>query len=240
MSKGVRKGPGRPKKRRRALALVTRRVRRLIDLAHDGNIRQASEETGLPYATLRDLYSGRRANPGLNTLEALARHYAVPMGWFSDERQEEPVPISGYLSYLDARPEQLPARIRDDLPPRAYYREITFPFAAWEFIKVVKALDEYLDALPPSPERPIIGDATGDVAMKRLATFLLQPLLAAEALGERLAIVPTIMYKGDEWPEAEDEENWVRKLRVLGRLWEIAIPGMLRESRSVTLAEQPA
>ena len=209
----VQRRPGRPKKSRKALALVTRRVRRLIDLAHDGNIRQASEETGLPYATLRDLYSGRRASPRLETVRALAAHYWVHMEWFTDERQPDAVPISGFVGRLD--------------PPAGAHgadRDVVIPFAAWEFMKVARALDAYLESLPPSPDRPIVGAVTEDEALKRLTAFLLQPLLAAEALGEPDAILR-------EWAGREEEEIWVGKLRALGRLWEVAMPALLSTAR---------
>jgi hypothetical protein len=210
----ARRRPGRPKKSKRAVALVTRRVRRLIDLAHDGNIRQASKETGLPYPTLRDLYSGRRASPRLETIRALAKHYLVSVEWFTDERQPDPVPMGGVVGLLD--------------PPsgtRGPDREVTIPFAAWEFWKVAEALDTYLESLPATPDRPIIGDATDDAANKRLTTFLLQPLLAAEVFGEPGAILR-------EWAGREETEAWVMKLRALGRLWDVAIPSMLVVARS--------
>ena len=204
----AQRGPGRPKKSHRALALVTRRVRRLIDLAHDGNIRQASEETGIAYATLRDLYSGRRSSPRLRTIKTLADHYLINIQWFTDERQPDTVPVGGFVGRLDP----LPGMHED--------REVVIPFAAWEFMKVALALDAYLDATPPSDDRPIIGAATDDEATRRLTTFLLRPLLGAEALGEPDAIVR-------EWAKREEGEIWVRKLRALGRMWQVAMPALL-------------
>ena len=215
-------GPGRPKKKQKAVALVTRRVRRLIDLAHDGNIKAASEETGIPYATLRDLYSGRRSNPGIATVSAFASHYDIPMGWFTDERQSETVPLSGLVVYLNPTPDM-----------KARRREASIPFAAWEFQKVLRAIDSYLDLLPPSPERPIAGEATGAEQNQRLAMFLLHPLLAAEALGEPGAIVPHYSHGGDGAHTREEEERWVGRLRELGRMWEAAMPEFLSSARSV-------
>lgn len=205
--------PGRPKRSRKAVGLVTRRVRRLIDLAHDGNIREASEETGLPYATLRDLYSGRRPSPRLETVRALAKHYLVSVEWFTDERQPDPIPMGGVVGLLD------PAGGR-----KGPDREVTIPFAAWEFWKVAEALDTYLESLPATPDRPIIGDATDDAANKRLTAFLLQPLLAAEALGEPGAILR-------EWAGREETEKWVVKLRALGRMWGVTLPAILQRAR---------
>jgi len=224
-------GPGRPKKARKAHSFVTRRVRRLVDLAHDGNIRQAADECGLPYATLRDLYSGRRTNPGLKTLKKLAERYEIPMGWFTDERQSEEVPISGYVGYLEPRAEQR--------GPRPWLRDITIPFAAWEFVRVIKALDDYLESLPATPERPIVGDSAGKEGLKRLTEFLLQPILAAEAIGEPDAVVPNTAFVPDRMPTKQDEENWVRKLRLLGNLWESLIPGVLDRARKRTQGVTP-
>jgi len=212
----VQRRPGRPKKARRSVGLVTRRVRRLIDLAHDGNIRQASEETGLPYPTLRDLYSGRRANPRLATVKALADHYLVNVNWFTDERQPEPVPIGGFVGRLDP-----------PSGPGGEYREVVIPFAAWEFMKVARALDAYLESLPVTPDRPIIGDAGHPEGNKRLTTFLLQPLLGAEALGEPNAILR-------EWPGGEERESWITKMRALGRMWQVAMPALLATARKTT------
>jgi len=219
--------PGRPKKSQRVRSFVTRRIRRLIDLAHDGNIQQATAEIGMPYATLRDLYSGRRTNPSLRTLVKLADHYHIPHGWLTDEKQPEEVPMSGYIGYVEPRKEQ-----RKETPQGRFYRKVTFPFAAWEFLRVWEALADYLDKLPPSAQRPILGTETDDTETNRLlACFLLQPLLAAEAAGEPGAIVPVIAYVPDKMPSRADEEEWVRKLRMLGRMWEKTIPALLKQAR---------
>src|SRR5687768_13107494 len=63
---------GRPQKKLSpARALVTRRIRRLFDIAHDGNLREAAGATGIPYTTVRDLYHGRSTQPSIGTLQAL-------------------------------------------------------------------------------------------------------------------------------------------------------------------------
>ena len=212
------RGPGRPKRSRRASAVVTRRVRRLIDLAHDGNVKQASEETGIPYPTLRDLYSGRRSSPRLRTIKALADHYLLAIEWFTDENQGDPVPVGGFVGRLGPAP-----GTRGD-------REVLIPFAAWEFIKVAKGLGVYLDSLPATPDRAIVGDADYPEDIKRLTTLLLQPLLAAEALGEPDAVL-------SEFPDREDRERWVAKLRVLGRMWTVVLAktlGASPEGRAAT------
>jgi len=56
--------PGRPKHPlSEGVPPITKRIRRLIDLVHGGNLAAAGRATGLPYPTVRDLYSGRTANP---------------------------------------------------------------------------------------------------------------------------------------------------------------------------------
>jgi len=116
---------------------------------------------GPEYATLRDLYSGRRASPRLDTIRALAEHYLVSVEWFTDERQPDPIPMGGVVGLLD--------------PPggrKGPDREVTIPLAAWEFWRVAEALDAYLESLPPTPDRPIVGDATDDAGFGSTARRL--------------------------------------------------------------------
>ena len=75
-----------------ATPLLTRRVRKLIDLAYGGNVRLASMTTGLPYATLRDLYTGRTLNPGIATLQLLADRHGFSEQWFLTTRQAGVLP----------------------------------------------------------------------------------------------------------------------------------------------------
>ena len=71
---------GRPKKLLQPKALLTQRVRRLIDLCHQGNVDEASKATGLPYATLLGLYHGRTANPKIRTLVAFDWSLSASLG----------------------------------------------------------------------------------------------------------------------------------------------------------------
>ena len=54
-------------------ALVTARLRRLVDDVHEGSLLEASAHAGVPYATLREIHSGRTFDPGLPTHERIAR-----------------------------------------------------------------------------------------------------------------------------------------------------------------------
>lgn len=206
---------GRPKlKAPQAKALLTRRVRRLIDLAYGGNIRLASMTTGLPYATLRDLYGGRTLNPGIATLQVLADRHGFSEQWFLSAQQGEDLPMGGWVVWLPPQPG------RPDEP--RFERDSFIPYAAWPLVSVYRDLGEYLDSLPPSVSRPIIRDATDDrESCRRLTRFLFAPLLAAEALGEQA------MHTGS-W----DNERWLETLQALGRLWERAIPDLLEKARA--------
>ena len=215
----MRRAPrvGRPKQKPpQAKALLTRRVRRLIDLAYDGNLRTASMTTGLPYTTLRSLYTGRTVNPGIATLRVLAARHGIPDAWFLREDQPERLPMGGLVARLpNAR-----GKPRD----RHYDRETRVPYAAWPLIEVYTLLGEYLDDLPPSPSRPILGDAAdGDEVCRRLTEFLFAPLLAAETLGEPTALP-------GEW--IEDLEPKLKTLQALGRFWEQTLPVLLGKARA--------
>jgi len=193
--------------------LLTRRVRKLIDLAYGSNIRLASMTTGLPYATLRDLYTGRTLNPSIRTLQVLAARHGFSEQWFLGADQGEELPMGGWVVYLP-----LPGR-PDDLTPA---RESFIPHAAWPLVGVYRALGEYLESLPPAQSRPVLGDATDETAMHmRLTRFLFGPLLVAEAQGE-----PPM--HSDTW----DNEPWLTTLQALGRLWERAIPNLLAKARA--------
>lgn len=211
---------GRPKQKpARATALITRRVRKLIDLAYEGNIRLASLTTGLPYATLRDLYIGRTVNPSIATLEVLAARHGFPMAvqWFLREDQGEDLPLGGVVILLPAAPGQ-----PQDLK---HARESFIPYAAWPLVQVYELLYDYLlFALQPSKARPILGTATGGKKTSfRLTRFLFAPLLEAERQGERGVIQA-------DW--LTDKERWVKSLQALGRLWEQAMPDLLAKARA--------
>jgi hypothetical protein len=215
-------GVGRPKRTLRPpKSLLTRRVRRLIDLAYDGNIRAASMTTGLPYATLRDLYTGRTVNPSIRTLQVLAARHSFSEQWFLREDQGEALPMGGWVVFLPPR-----GRL-DSLEPG---RRSFIPHAAWQLAGMYRDLGEYLESLPPSPSRPVLGDATEEMAMHvRLTSFLFRPLLEAEAQGEQIIHTGT-------W----DNERWLATLKALGRLWEQAIPDLLAKARTFASAIDPS
>ncbi len=202
---------GRPKKQLpRARHLLTRRFRALMHLAHEGNLGEASRATGVSYPTLRDLYVGRTVNPSFRTLEALADTYGVALQWFRDETEPEEVPVEGRVGYLPPHPHASAGR--------PHLREVVIPFSAWPMYRVFSVLERRLSLGEPRPDRPIVGEATGDALTFRLATFLFQPLLAAEKAGLRQVI-----------PEGAGGGNpeWVSRLRTLGAMWEVVLREML-------------
>jgi hypothetical protein len=214
---------GRPKKNLMpAKAVVTRRIRRLVDLAHDGNVREASARSGVAYATLRDLYLGETTNPSVGTLDALGTAYGFTAAWFVDEGQGDEVPVGGWVGYLPPLPEWTR---REEWPGQfRYAREVVIPFTASSLLRVAELLDRYLSSLPVSPARPIIGDATEDKEQTlRLTTFLFQPLMAASEAGEPNALA-TISHP---LPTRADEEAWVMRLKDLGRFWETMLPSLI-------------
>lgn len=208
---------GRPKQKPpQAKALLTRRVRKLIDLAYDGNLRTAAMTTGLPYTTLRSLYTGRTINPGITTLQVLAARHGIPDAWFLREDQPEELPMGGLVALLP----------NGHGKPREwrYDRETFVPFAAWPLIEVYTLLGEYLESRPPTPSRPIMGETTDEFEKcRRLTEFLFAPLLTAERLGEASAI---------PGPWNEDMEPKLKTLRALGRFWEQALPELLGKARA--------
>lgn len=213
------KGPriGRPRsKPEAAKALVTRRVRRLVDLAHDGNVHEASKASGLAYATIRDLYSGRSTNPSLRTLEKLANAYGIFTGWFSDEKQQEEVPAAGYRGFVSAM---------DGSSSRAKRREILIPFSAWPFPSIYVRLGEYLESLPVSDQRPIIGNTTDPVEVSRIiADHLLASLLDAEKV-TGVELIPS--EERLDRVSADRFELWTTQLRRLGIHWEALLDEFL-------------
>lgn len=216
---------GRPRKKlAKATAVITRRVRRLIDLAHEGNLNEASRVTGIPYPTLRDLYLGRTANPSVRTLEALRKPYEIFPQWFTDPAQQEEVPEAGLVGLLPLHPR---TRSRGEA-----YREVSIPFAAWPMYDVFETLHRWLDQAPPAPERPIVGEAVEKDFIQRLTSFLLAPLLAVEReFGSLNAIVPLMPFAPQSEPTPQEREDWVRTMRALGQMWQQIMREMLDRAR---------
>lgn len=103
-----------------------------------------------------------------------------------------------------------------------FERMVDIPYAAWPLVGIYWDLGEYLESLPPTASRPILGDATDDREMhRRLVRFLFAPLLAAEAAGQQ--VMPT---------GAWDNEKWLQTTKALGRLWEQAIPDLIAKARA--------
>jgi transcriptional regulator with XRE-family HTH domain len=210
-----RQAPGRPRgPLPEARHLVTRRIRRLIDEAHLGNLREAAAHTGLPYATLRDLYSGRTTSPGLNTLVLIADTYGTSLEWFT---RDDP----------GAAPRLL---IEGQLPPDPEYgrgregRHIRIPLAAWSFARCFLELERTLTKLPPGTDRPIIGSAVDpDEVRRRLTAFLLGPILDAQREGMVRILGAEPPFRGTRNTTEEEDRDWVELLRALGKFWELCM-----------------
>ena len=213
-----RPGPGRPKgplpDSRHPLTL---QIRRLIDQAHLGNLREAALHSGIPYATLRDLYAGHTGSPGLQTVQAIARAYQLPLEWFTGEIDTEPR-----------------LEIRGALPPDPDYRrgrrgrEFRIPLAAWPLARCFFRLERELALLPPSQGRPILGSASDEEECRQLLTeFLLNPLLEAQSQGLAIVYGADPPFPGSERPTREETEAWIAQLRDLGRFWERTLSAFL-------------
>ena len=210
-----RQAPGRPKgPLPEARGLLTRRIRRLIDEAHLGNLREAAAHTGLPYATLRDLYFGRTTSPGLRTLLGIAEAYGTPLEWFIHDD-------------ADAAPRLL---IEGQLPPDPEYgrgregRRVDIPLAAWPLARCFLALEQELASMPPRNDRPVIGSAVDpDEVRRRLTAFLLGPILEAQREGMVRILGADPPYRGTRNSTEAEEQDWVELLRALGRFWELVL-----------------
>lgn len=196
-----------PRSVRAAWTAVTARVRRLVDDVHDGNLLEAAAHSGVPYATLREIHAGRTRRPSPEVLERLAQAYRLPVDWFSNQAavDDGTVPLAGWVGFL----------------PEAggCGRRITIPYSAWPLIRVLVQLEQRLRDQPAHPDRPIVGSATDPREIRgRLTTFILQPLLAANAFDA-----------GERWwnrPSADDGPPAVM-LRDLGRFWERALASLV-------------
>jgi len=218
------KGAGRP---RRSLAppnrTLTARVRRLIDLAHSGKVRDASRLTGIPYPTLNDLYNGRSVNPNLATLEAFCVPYQIGISWLLSDDEPNEVPRKGIVA-------NLPPDANADVKRRSL-RQVHIPFSAWPMCEVFTTLEYKLERMDANADRPIVGEASGDALRFRLATFLFQPLLAAERAGEKETFVGSA--EGDK-ENAELLERWSNTLAALGEMWRVGLPSLLSDSADNT------
>lgn len=207
-------GMGRPKARLRpAKETLTKQVRFLIDQIHEGNIREASEASGLPYATLRDLYTGRTTNPVMKTLSQLGHSYGIMPDWFIAEPRRTAIPSSGVV--VKVRETNSAGQLR--------VRGILLPHAAWPLPWVFRKLEAQLDL--PAPERPMLKSI--DQQEERaylLAEFLLRPLTDAEALG-LIDPLPDIMVSPAQRGEAYDRS--VSRMRALGKFWREALASEL-------------
>ena len=161
-------------------------MRQLIDAAHDGRVQNASRLTGIPYPTLNDLYIGRTVNPNLTTLEQLRAPYGIELVWLLSKDEPEETPRAGRLVFLPPDPNVETGR-------RAL-REVVIPFRAWSMYEAFSVLETRLTAMPATAERPIVAEAAGDALVFRLATFLFQPLLAAEKAGES-DVIPVAVHR---------------------------------------------
>jgi hypothetical protein len=201
---------GRPRAKSTATTnLLTRRVRRLVDVAHDGNVHEASKVSGLAYATLRDLYTGRSTNPSLRTIGKLSDTYGVFPGWFTDERQQEEVPTGGWATFVSSMEgETSPAKLR----------EVVIPFSSWPLPIVYERLCTMLEEMPIRADRPIIGAVTDEKEISRLVTeHLLSPFLDAEKISGR-----ELIFQGafSDRTLTKAREIWIMRLRRVGLLWQ--------------------
>lgn len=211
MRSSTRRPPGRPRRPPpEATHPITRRIRRLVDEAHLGNLREASAHAGLAYATLRDLYLGRTTSPGLDTLSVLAGAYAVPLEWFGGE--EAASPRLGVEGELPPDPEFRRGR---------HGRRLHIPLAAWPLAHCFLRLERRLGGLPPRADRPVLGTASEPEEIRqRLTAFLMAPLLEAQAEGLLVVLGADPPFPGGRRPTAEEERAWIAVLRDLGRFWE--------------------
>src|SRR5574341_1237952 len=187
---------------------VTQRIRRLIDLVHGGNLAAAGRASGIPYPTIRDLYTGRTANPELSTLDQLRAPYGVSLNWFTDRAAPDEVPLGGRTVLLPPHPRAPQGAARA-------LRPVLIPYAAGDLLAVFAEVEDGLRARPAEPDRPIVGETSGDAFTFRLTTFLLQPLLMAEKLGEEVipAIEAAPSARASAAPSAPSvDPTWVARL----------------------------
>lgn len=222
---------GRPRaKLPKAQANITTRVRRLLDYVHDGNVREASQASGIAYATLRDLYTGKSTNPSIGTLKVLSDAYGMYTGWFTDETQPGEVPPSGYVG-----------KVRGFAGGKTPHLQRTaiIPFASYPLPKVVKQIDDALEKMPPSPTRPIIGEASVRHSIFAISEFVLGPLLLAEEKTGVLLIPDTEPWAKDGWEDPAKRATYVGRCKLLGRFWESVLDEVLASIHAASVSTKP-
>ena len=207
------------KRLRPADALVTKRVRALIDLAHEGNLREASIASEMPYATLRDLYTGKTTNPSVDTLERLGRAYNFYGGWFTNPNEKDEVPSGGLI-----------VELREVIQTRPFvaHREVLIPMAAWPLPWVLGKGMLILEELPPSPSRPILGEVTEDREINFLINeTVLHPLLVAEREG----MIPRLGSHMEHVLAPDIRRVHIPLMRHVGGFWQSVLQGLQPEQR---------
>lgn len=198
-------------------------MRRLLDFAHDGNVHEASQVSGVAYATLRDLYTGRTTNPSLRTLQTLAKAYGMYAHWFTDPTQPAEVPPGGYYVYI-------PGFAHGPTPH--IEREAMIPHIAHPLVGVYVRLDTELENAPPDPLRPIVGEMSNDRSWVRaVGEFLFAPLLVAEEQSRTLLIPDAAVWSRDRWEESDVLRPYVKRLKALGIFWETVIDDVITSIR---------
>ena len=136
------------------------------------------------------------------------------------EKDDDSVPFVGWVGFLPADAESGAGW--------QYARRVTVPYAAWPLVQLLLRLESRLRELPTHPDRPIIGAATDPRECKRrLAGFILQPLLAAHALGAKDVLQADPPLPGQSPLEGSAREEWLETLRHLGLFWDRALAGMV-------------
>lgn len=216
---------GRPRaKLPKAKTEVTVRMRRLLDFAHDGNVHEASQVSGVAYATLRDLYTGKSTNPNIRTLQTLAKAYGMYPGWFTDPNQPSEVPAGGYYVYIPGFTHGKTPQIE---------REAMIPHIAHPLVSVYVRLDTELEKAPQVPLRPIVGEVNNDRRWNRaIGEFLFAPLLVAEDHTRTLLIPDAAVWSRDRWEESDVLRPYVARLKALGRFWETVVDDVVAAIRA--------
>jgi len=178
----------------------------------------------MSYPTVRDLYVGSSVAPNIMTLEAMSTPYGLELGWFTEQGEPGRIPRTGSVGLVPPGG----AEQRD----RRSLRQVLIPFAAWPMYQVFSILEQRLGALVPAPDRPIVGEARGDAFTFRLTTYLFQPLLGAEKLGEQELVITESGSAAAAGEGHMPDREWITRLRVLGEMWLSALPKLLLHESS--------